>query len=83
MNNEHTPPAYVVTALQAVRHYVEGQRRTSYTELARAIGVSPTALSLIVRGRRLPSHDVLERLLRAVGLQVTISVDDPVLNESM
>lgn len=57
---------HVGTAIKARRR----KRRYQQQELARAAKLSPSGLSLIEAGRRLPRPETLARLAAALGVQV-------------
>ena len=57
------------TIPQRIRKYRERQQIAGY-QLAKMAGISPSYLSLIENGQKLPSVEVAERIARALG-------DDP------
>ncbi len=70
----HRPPTYLLSALGYLKMLMR-ERNITGTDLARSSGLSQSTVSLILSGQRQPSHESLDRIMRAVGLRVTISVD--------
>jgi transcriptional regulator with XRE-family HTH domain len=69
-------PAIRITLAQLCRDTRRSLGRTQQ-QLADAIGVTRTHVSAIERGVANPTMDVVERLLRALGLEVDLSVRSP------
>ena len=57
----------------------EARRRAGYTqaELAQRAGVPKSTVGRIESGARVPSTEMVERLVRAAGLDVSVSVSEP------
>ncbi len=57
----------------------EARRRAGYTqaELAQRAGVPKSTVGRIESGARVPSTEMVERLVRAAGFEVLISVSEP------
>jgi transcriptional regulator with XRE-family HTH domain len=57
----------------------EARRRAGFTqaELARRAGVPKSTVGRIESGARVPSTEMVERLVRAAGLDVSVSLSEP------
>ena len=57
----------------------EARRRAGFTqaELAQRAGVPKSTVGRIESGARVPSTEMVERLVRAAGLDVSISLSEP------
>ena len=57
----------------------EARRRAGFTqaELAERAGVPKSTVGRIESGARLPSTEMVERLVRAAGLEVSVSLSEP------
>ena len=57
----------------------EARRRAGFTqaELARRAGVQKYTVGRIESGARVPSTEMVERLVRAAGLDVSVSLSEP------
>ncbi len=57
----------------------EARRRAGLTqaELARRAGVPKSTVGRIESGARIPSAEMVERLVRAAGLEVAVSISEP------
>ena len=57
----------------------EARRRAGYTqaELAQRAGVPKSTVGRIESGARVPSTEMVERLVRAAGLDVSVSLSEP------
>jgi len=57
----------------------EARRRAGFTqaELAERAGVPKSTVGRIESGARLPSTEMVERLVRAAGLDVSVSLSEP------
>ena len=57
----------------------EARRRAGLTqaELARRAGVPKSTVGRVESGTRVPSSEMVERLVRAAGLNVTVSLSEP------
>ena len=57
----------------------EARRRAGFTqaELAQRAGVPKSTVGRIESGARVPSTEMVERLVRAAGLDVSVSVSEP------
>ncbi len=57
----------------------EARRRTGLTqaELAQRAGVPKSTVGRIESGARVPSSEMVERLVRAAGLNVSVSLSEP------
>ncbi len=57
----------------------EARRRAGFTqaELAQRAGVPKSTVGRIESGARMPSTEMVERLVRAAGLDVSVSLSEP------
>ncbi len=57
----------------------EARRRAGFTqaELAQRAGVPKSTVGRIESGARIPSTEMVERLVRAAGLDVSVSLSEP------
>lgn len=73
--NEAYAAAGLAMELAQTVYHARKTAGLTQTELARRMGTTQSAIAAIESGARTPTVDLLERLARACGQRLTISID--------
>jgi transcriptional regulator with XRE-family HTH domain len=77
---EHHDSRLAIMSFMAISDLIrEARRRAGLTqaELARRAGVPKSTVGRAETGARIPSSEMVERLVRAAGLEVSVSLSEP------